>query len=455
MITTSKFEINYLNLLIMVITTMFFGLYIKSLLPLYYVLFENAALIILLTYSIVYAICHLKYENTQIYLLIFFLSYLLIFTLTSLVIRPFQVEATFYEIAFATVMEFRLSSLGYFLPILFIPLIHYDLEKFERFLIIFLKIALLITFIEQILSVLGFREVIHNFVREAGVTGGDRQGRFFGMYRIWGVVGSAQLLGTFHIFTLLFMLYKKEKFWAYVSFFAIIVSTSKTAIAISIIIGFMYLFLNRYYLTLIFSILLLVFTALIANEYAMYLIDRHSKDYEGFQNFVVSIKGFALLLTDTIDVSSPQGDLVRNGPLVKLYEYFKDDPYEAILGKGISYSLMDGTEIKYTPFSEWLYLTEDYYILTFFEQYGFFGIFLFVTIFFLYPFYRVIKDKNFLYYIPIVFFLASAHYPPQINKLMMIVMGYVMWQMYFCDKAHNSGRNPQYDKPNNKLTNHD
>ena len=72
-------------------------------------------------------------------------------------------------------------------------------------------------------------------------------------------------------------------------------------------------------------------------------------------------------------------------------------------------------------------LSSDFYILTYFEQYGIFGTLLLTLIYFLYPIILLMKKHNYILYIPIIFYLSTFHYPPQISKIMMIFVGLSLW----------------------------
>ena len=55
---------------------------------------------------------------------------------------------------------------------------------------------------------------------------------------------------------------------------------------------------------------------------------------------------------------------IPGGPLYKLIMYYQANPLEIFLGKGLTYSFQD-TLISDSPFAKYLYLTSDFYILTF------------------------------------------------------------------------------------------
>ena len=97
----------------------------------------------------------------------------------------------------------------------------------------------------------------------------------------------------------------------------------------------------------------------------------------------------------------------------------------------MSYSIFKyGAASSTDPLFTYKYLTSEYYILTYFNQYGILGLILFLYLFLIYPLYKILKGCEVYYFIPIAFFLATLHYPPQIPKLMMVLVGYAMWKIY-------------------------
>ena len=75
-----------------------------------------------------------------------------------------------------------------------------NVEKFENFIISIIKISIIFTIFEQLLSLIGFRGFFENFYASSGVVSSNQIGaKSLGLYRIWSVVGSPQLLGVFHL----------------------------------------------------------------------------------------------------------------------------------------------------------------------------------------------------------------------------------------------------------------
>jgi hypothetical protein len=142
-----------------------------------------------------------------------------------------------------------------------------------------------------------------------------------------------------------------------------------------------------------------------------------------------SITGYINLLTNVENVSH-HGGFAPGGPLSRLIIYYNLNPMELVLGKGITYSFMQDNLISDSPFSSYLYLTSEFYVLTYFEQYGIVGILLLIYIFLIYPFKRLLNEDSYLNFIPIIFFISMLHYPPQISKLMMIIVAYPLWNIY-------------------------
>ena len=116
-----------------------------------------------------------------------------------------------------------------------------------------------------------------------------------------------------------------------------------------------------------------------------------------------------------------------------LMYYFSHNPLEIFFGKGLTYSFRPETTSTY-DLSNYEYLTSDYYILTFFDQYGIFGSFLLIYVFFLYPITKLLKNGDSIYFVPIIFFLSMFHYPPHLPKFMMMVAAYPLYKLFLYEK---------------------
>ncbi len=157
-----------------------------------------------------------------------------------------------------------------------------------------------------------------------------------------------------------------------------------------------------------------------------------SEAFPHYQKFMGSIIGFFTLIYHVEEISAPER-FIEGGPIFTLINYFSNNPLEIFFGKGLSYSFSPEKTSAY-DLSNYYYLTSDYYILTFFDQYGVFGTFLLIFVFFIYPMRILLKDGEILYFIPIIFFLSMFHYPPHIPKFMMIVASYPIFKLFLYDQ---------------------
>tara|TARA_B100000959_G_scaffold287336_1_gene371219 strand:- start:3970 stop:5277 length:1308 start_codon:yes stop_codon:yes gene_type:complete len=398
--------------------------------------FELAILIALLSMALIYLSENFKIKSRHTLIFFIFLSYLMAHTIFASVYRPIELNGTFYEILFYNLSEFRLSTLGYFLPLVFIPIIGNNTLNLEKFIITLLKVVIIYSLIEQTLSLLGLRTLFETLYMSSGVVSDNLIGvKSLGMYRIWGLIGSPQLLGVFHLISLIYFLDKKERIWSAFSIIAIIISTSKTAYALLIIYVFVYLIQKRYYFALLF--LLLIFSAIAAviiNFYLYYTEMNMTEDYPNFIKVIGSVHGYFLLALNYAESSAPER-FIAGGPLYQFIQYFSVNPLEIFFGKGITYSIyQDTSSLVIAPYH---YLTSDYYILTFFEQYGLLGLFLISYVFFYYPLKSAFNSNALYYGVPIIFFLSMFHYPPQISKLMMIIVSFAIYKIYLIKKEQN------------------
>ena len=427
---STNYYLNYYNLIKVTLFFLFLGNLARSFMKTPSATIELLMLGSLLFFSIIYAAQNYTVTKGSSFIFFLLLLYLLMHTLSASIVRPFDLNTNFFLTLQFNLLEFRISTLSYFLPLIFMPLNKEYIIKLEEFFCILIKIAIFYTIFEQTLSLMGFRGLFEALYSNSGVVSANQIGvKSLGMYRIWGLVGSPQLLGVFHIMTLFFMLHKKEHFWAKLSILAVIFSTSKTAYLILItMILFYLLYKKKYALVILSSIFIFIGTVLLFNFY-FYLIESQSYDYFNFRQFMGSITGYVNLLMNIENVSHHDG-FSPGGPLYKLIMYYNSNPMELILGKGITYSFMQDNLISDSPFSNYLYLTSDFYILTYFEQYGVIGILLLTYIFFIYPLKKLINETSYLNFIPIIFFISILHYPPQISKLMMIIAAYPLWNIY-------------------------
>ena len=427
--SSTTYYLNYYNLIKVTIFFLVIGNLARSIVKTPSATIELLLLGALLFFSIIYAIQNYTITKSSSFIFLMFLIYLLMHTVSATIIRPFVLDTSFFTTLQFSLLEFRISVLSYFMPLIFMPLNKKNILKFEHFFFILLKLSIVYTIFEQITSLMGFRSFYEFVYSNSGVVTANQIGvKSLGMYRIWGLVGSPQLLGVFHIMTLFFMLHKRDNFWAKLSFLAIIFSTSKTAYLILLATGFLYLIYKKKYALLFLSLIIAFILTIVLFNFYFYLIDSDSTDYAGFQKFIGSIIGYGIHIMNIEEESRPD-KFIPGGPLFKLILYYQVNPLEIFLGKGLTYSFHDSM-VNDSPFSNYFYLSSDFYILTFFEQYGILGTLLLIFIFLIYPFKKLLTENSYLNFIPIVFFLSMFHYPPQISKLMMIVAAYPLWYIY-------------------------
>ena len=432
-------NINYLNFLKFGFGFILVGNLARSISRVPSSIFEILIITLLLIITLIYISENIKinYDHSTYFYL--FLIYLMIHTLFATIYRPFELDGSFYEIFFYNISEFRLSTIGYFLPLVFIPLLKTSLDKFEKYFIIGLKFAILYTIFEQVSSILGLRSFFELFYSNSGVVSSNLIGvKSFGMYRIWGLIGSPQLLGIFHLISLIYLLNKKEYLWSSLCIVAILFSTSKTAYLLLIIYSLIYLIQRNQYLLLIFALLVFTSISMSMMYFYQYLIEMNlTEDYPNFIKFTGSIHGYFLLALNYAEVSAPER-FIEGGPLHRFMIYFSANPLELIFGKGITYSIyQDTSSLIIAPYH---YLTSDYYILTFIDQYGIIGLGLLSIVFLFIPGKRVFISNNLIHAVPIIIFLSMFHYPPQISKLMMIVVSYAIYNIYLKESCKTNAK---------------
>jgi hypothetical protein len=458
MITIKNYTFDYYRYLFVTSSIVLFGILLKTFDKRPYVIIETALLLFGLLFSIIYMMENKARLTNNSKFFILFILYLFIYNFSIVFLRPFEVDISVFDSLLFGIQEFRLSTVGYFLPLLFFPLALYEREKIIEKFVLLSKIAIAYTLFEQFFSLSGYRTFFESLYFNSGVVTSNQIGvKSFGVYRIWGLIGSPQILGIFHIMTLALMLHSKQKLWAYLSLLCIFLSTSKTAILVLILLVFLYLIVTRRYLLFFLAstmITLLAFWLYSLNEY---LVSSLSNDYLYVQKFVGSIQGYFILITNTLDyqpgVNGGDGSVHINqaGPLMRVYTYFSTNPLEIFFGKGITYSFLHSNQLAETAFGApdiksadqfYMGLSSDFYILTYFEQYGIFGTLALSLIYFIYPVILLFKKHSYILYIPITFYLATFHYPPQISKIIMLFLGLSVWLIYFQKNNNKSEINP-------------
>ena len=428
----TSININYYFLLKVSMIFLLLGNLARSLSPAIAALFESFLIVLLLFFSTIYLVQTKKSFSNNELIYYSFLLYLILHLITASIFRPLELQYSFFDIFYYNLLEFRLSTLGYLLPLIFIPLYYKNKINFEIFLVGLIKFAILYTIFEQVFSLLGFRYLFEISYANSGVVSENLIGvKSLGMYRVWGLIGSPQLLGIFHVITLVYLLDKKENFWSILCVIAIIASTSKSAYIILLFYAFIYMIQKKHYLMLIFSLISIFITIVLTISFYANIIDLNLEtDYPKFTKFVGSIYGYFILLTSVAEESAPER-FITGGSLNNFLLYFSTNPENILAGKGITYSLFHDTSSMII--SDYQYLTSDYYLLTFVEQYGLIGFIFALFIFLIYPFAKIFTSDKLYYAVPIIFFLSMLHYPPNISKLFMVFMAYSLYKVYLSE----------------------
>ena len=428
----TSINLNYYILLKASMIFLLLGNLARSVSPVIAALFEFSLIALMLFFSTIYLAQTKKTFSNSELIYYSFLLYLILHLFAASIFRPLELQHSFYDIFYYNLSEFRLSTLGYLLPLIFIPIYYKNKFNFEIFLIGLIKFAILYTIFEQIFSLLGFRYLFEISYANSGVVSENLIGvKSLGMYRVWGLIGSPQLLGIFHVITLVYLLDKKEKFWSLLCVLAIIASTSKSAYIILLFYAFIYMIQKKHYLMLIFSLMSIFIIAVFTISFYTYIIDlRLETDYPKFTKFVGSIYGYFILLTSVAEESAAER-FITGGSLNNFLLYFSANPENILAGKGITYSLFQDTSSM--VISDYHYLTSDYYLLTFVEQYGLIGFIFALFIFLIYPFAKILTSDKLYYAVPIIFFLSMLHYPPNISKLFMVFMAYSLYKVYLSE----------------------
>ena len=455
MIAIKNYNFDYYRYLFLTSSVILFGILLKIFDKRPYVIFETALLLFGLLFALIYITENKAKLTNHSKFFILFLAYLFIYNLSVVFIRAFDIHISIFDSLLFGIQEFRLATIGYFLPLLFLPLALYEKDKIIAKFLFLAKIAIVYTIFEQFVSMSGYRTFFESLYFNSGVVTSNQIGvKSFGMYRIWGLIGSPQILGIFHIMTLALMLHSKQKFWAYLSLLCIFLSTSKTAILALVLLVFLYLIVTKRYLLFFLIGTMLTLLAFWLYNLNEYLISSMSSDYPYVQKFVGSIQGYFILITNTLDYVPGLNDedsvlyVNQAGPLMKVYHYFSENPLEVFFGKGITFSFMQSDQIMETAFGNkdikdtnqlYVSLSSDFYILTYFEQYGIFGTLFLSVIYFIYPVILLFKKHSYMLYIPISFYLATFHYPPQISKIIMLFLALSIWLIYF-QKNNNKSK---------------
>lgn len=360
---------------------------------------------------------------------IFFILYLLINILFSYLYRIFVNNVSPANLILAIFYQFRLSVIGFLFFVIFFYI--KNNYKFEKFIINLLKIGVLYTIFEQIASLIGFRDFFQKiYIRAGVVTSNLINLKELGLYRVWGLVGSTELLGVYNLILFAFLIFdenidekKTTKYlsliWILLSFCAVIFSTSKTAYIILLFLLFILIIIKKNnkiikYCLILFS--LLIFLILLwLNRNNIILI-----------NFYL---GTVFYFTDLV-LRYHMNRIINNS----LHKMNLSLILHILFGRGLTF----GFKIKNLfPYAHTLDRYKDipevnHFFLSFIDQYGLFGYFLFIYLFFIKPIISI-YNKVFIKYnaMLIILFLAFFHYPVLPSKLIVLYISYAIFIVYF------------------------
>jgi len=205
--TTIKYELNYFPALKLFLWFTLISINLRAFAQIPIALFEIMLWGYLLTLALIY-ISSISYKekifNSQSYIFILFITYLALHFISTYIIRVNAADLEFYNVLFLHFYELQLSIVVYFLALIFIPCAK-KVNEIEGLLLLLLKISIVYTIIEFIISHLGFRfiyEWLNNhslsFHAEPDHVIGGR-GTRLGFWRPLGLTGGTQILGILHI----------------------------------------------------------------------------------------------------------------------------------------------------------------------------------------------------------------------------------------------------------------
>ncbi len=370
------------------------------------------------------------YKNSAIY--VFFISYLLVNISFSYLFRTFFYNANPINLIVATFDEFRFSEIDFFIFLIFFYV--KNVNAIEKFIIQLLKIGTLYTIFEQILSLFGFRDFFQKFYFHAGVVTPNLINlKELGLYRIWGLVGSTELLGVYNVILFVFLIFdnKKAKYssfiWILLSFCSVIFSTSKTAWVILFFMLFIWIiYKNKFFIyTSSLSLLLISILLIWFNRNNFILINF----FEG------SLFYFQVLITRYNINGIINHNLLHNLNLSLIAHI--------IFGRGPTFSFIIKNLL---PYANNLYKYKhisviNHFFLSFIDQFGLFGYFLFSYLFFIKPLLSI-HNKDLLKYnaVLIILFLAFFHYPVLPSKLIVLYISYAVFKVYFSKSQIKYGK---------------
>lgn len=423
---------------------MLFGLFFRAVAGSIYGLFEFLSILIIIALSLFYYVekHRINSLNLSASLYLFFIAYLLTNVFVTAIVRSIEYNVEFYSFMLAGLYEFKIASAAFIFPFLFLVINRNNQIRFESFLLILLKISIIYTIIEQILSLAGFRDLFLTIVDLAlPNTVVSPYATRLGLYRVFGMVGGPHILGLLHIVGLLYLIKYQNKGWAMLAFIAIIFSTSITAYAVLVILYFLYLIYTKKYLSIasyVFIIATLLIAMYLRYDYLMSINITSYDEYDrlsSLDNLLINISGYFTLIQGEIDPVTYK--ITQTGPLSKIVLLFTSQPELIIFGKGTTYNFtpehFDLVKIhNYQIFNaDVKRMSADFYILNFFEQYGLVGLILKFFIFLIMPLFKLTKDNMHHVLILNSFIISSGHYNPAEYLYFMIFVAYSLYIIYF------------------------
>lgn len=348
----------------------------------------------------------------SIYYLIF-LTYILFNIVFFSFYRVFELKIDFFDIFLANLLEFKVWMISFFLFMIFFLLKDIDTEKFERFIILLLKIGLVYTFIEQLLSLLGGRILFETIYSFAGIVSENLLDlKSLGFYRVWGVIGSTQLLGIYHLMLVSYYMFGKRtsNFWLIMSIIGVILSTSKTAYVILVFMLTVYFIVKRRY----FILSIIIIPLLLGIIYFLTHLD---------ENFIEAFVNYFYIMTAELKFNNELSDYEKLIINLNQYTY--------LFGQGLNYSYSGIDDIP-LELKKFYYISADYSFMSLINQFGLVGYLLFSVVFFLYPASNFINNHNRVHNMNlIILWFGTFHYPVFISKLIMLYISYSIFVVYF------------------------
>jgi len=426
---------------------MMFGTILRGYAGTIYGVFEFLFILLVLTLSILYFADKYKMDNFNYYsyFYLFFLFYLISHLLIAIIARYLTYDVSLYSFILAGLYEFKIASFAYFFPFIYFMINKDNQYKFENFLIFLLKISIIYTIIEQVLSLVGFREIFLMYMQGVIYEIHNAYSTRLGMYRPFGLVGSPHILGVLHVIGLIYMFYRKDRIWMLLSFIAVIFSTSITAYAVLLVLFGLYLIYTKQYLIIFVSILLALILGIYMYQRLDYILGiQHLAEYADahpFDHFMLQIYGYYELIVNVIDPVTYVR--VESGPLSLVANYYTQNPEELIFGKGMMYTFetrhYDLVQIyNYEIFTDkYTQESSDFYILNFFEQFGIIGILLLILNFFIFPYFKMNMHNIHHVLILNAFIISTLHYSPAESPILMVFVAYSIYCIFFIPKTRH------------------